>query len=217
MRGRVFVRRDGRTSRARPIRLYRVASGVLPTAPLEPPTTSLNPETANAPPPAIQAMASGKLFRVVSPPEHAKVTAQLASHLTQALEQFAQANGFTEEKPMTLSFGRGTLGLHRSHRAADIYAVDGKGIGAWAQEWNGAMGRAASAPTPQERARFIAEERQRNIGYKLYKALQVHGGWAQPPRYPVQLFGPWTRGEGPHRQISDRTLRAHRDHIHVAR
>jgi hypothetical protein len=109
------------------------------------------------------------------------------------------------------------LGLHRFGRAADFYAIGDKSIGQWAQGWNAAMRQAGAAPNPQERARLLAEEQGRNLGYKLYKALQAHGGWAQPPKYPVQLFGPWTRGEGPHRTISDRLLRAHRDHIHVAK
>lgn len=99
----------------------------------------------------------------------------------------------------------------------DIYGVGGKGIGKWAQEWNAAMQTAAAAKDPQERTRIIEEEKRRNTGYKLYMALQTRGGWAQPPGYPVQLFGPWTRSEGPHKQISDRMLRAHRDHIHVAK
>jgi len=64
---------------------------------------------------------------------------------------------------------------------------------------------------------LVEEEKKRNLGYKLYKALQTQGGWAQPPGFPVQLFGPWTRGEGPHKQISDRLLHAHRDHIHIAK
>jgi hypothetical protein len=53
---------------------------------------------------------------------------------------------------------------------------------------------------------LVEEEKQRNLGYKLYKALQVHGGWAQPQGYPVQLFGPWTRGEArphPRRQVNN--------------
>jgi hypothetical protein len=79
------------------------------------------------------------------------------------------------------------------------------------------MRQAATAPTPQERTRLVAEEQGRNLGYKLYKALQAHSGWAQPPGYPVQLFGPWTRGEGPHKAISDQMLQAHRDHIHIAK
>ena len=113
MRGRGSFRQDRRTIRGRPIRLYRVASGVLPYVPPDSPG-----EAATHAPPSIQPIASGKLFRVVSPPEQATATPQLAQHLSQALEQFAQANGFTEEKPLAISFGRGTLGLHRSNRLA---------------------------------------------------------------------------------------------------
>jgi hypothetical protein len=217
MRPRAFITRDGRRMRARPVRLYRVARAPEQTAPFEQPAPSPHSESASAPPLTIQPMTSGRLFRIVSPPGHAQVTAQLARHLSKALEQFAEANGFTQEKPLILSFGRGTLGLHRSHRAADIYAVGGKGIVVWAQEWIGVMRRAAAASNPQERESLITTEKQRNLGHKLYKALQSHGGWAQPPRFPIQLFGPWTRGEGPHKKISDRLLHAHRDHIHVAR
>ena len=53
--------------------------------------------------------------------------------------------------------------------------------------------------------------------WRLYKALQLHGRWAQPYGHPIQLWGPWTRMEGPWRFISDFLLRAHRDHIHVAK
>src|SRR5262249_42707962 len=116
-----------------------------------------------------------------------------------------------------VSFKRGALGLHRFGRAADIYAVGGKGVGQWAHEWNEAMRKANASTNSQERARLIEEERRRNLGYKLYKALQAHGGWAQPPGFPPQLFGPWTRGEGPHKAISDKLLHAHRDHIHIAK
>jgi hypothetical protein len=126
-------------------------------------------------------------------------------------------NGFSAEQPLDISFGRGTLGLHRFGRAADVYAIGGKGVGQWAHEWNATMRQAASGPNPQERARVVAAEKKRNLGYKLYIALQAHGGWAQPAGYPVQLFGPWTRREGPHKAISDRLLYAHRDHIHVAK
>jgi hypothetical protein len=167
--------------------------------------------------PALQPIPSGQAYRVTSPPEHGLVTPPLASALHQVFEQFAQANGFSAEQPLSIAFGRGTLGLHRFGRAADIYAVGDKGVGQWAHDWNSAMRQAATAPTPQERAPLVAEEQGRNLGYKLYKALQGHGGWAQPPGYPVQLFGPWTRGEGPHKAISDQMLQAHRDHIHIAK
>ena len=107
------------------------------------------------------------------------------------------------------------MGLHQAGRAVDIYGVGGRGMGEWAQAWNAAMRKVASA-APQERAKIAAEEKARNLGYKLYKALQAHGRWAQPDGYPIQLFGPWTRHEGPHKGISDRLLYLHRDHIHVA-
>jgi len=168
-------------------------------------------------PEGAQPIQSGRLYRVTSPPEQALVTAPLARELRQVLEEFGKANGFTPEKPLEITFGRGVLGLHRFARAADIYGVGGKGIGQWAQDWNAAMRQASKASDPQERARIISGEKERNLGYKLYNALQAQGNWAQPQGYPVQLFGPWTRAEGPHKGISDRMLYAHRDHIHVAK
>jgi hypothetical protein len=177
------------------------------------------PTAAEQPPrqPVLQPIPSGQIYRVTSPPEHSLVTPPLASALHRVFEKFARDNRFTAEQPLSVSFGRGTLGLHSLGRAADIYAVGAKGIGQWAHDWNSAMRQAATTPTPQERARLVTEEQGRNLGYKLYKALQAHGGWAQPPDHPVQLFGPWTRGEGPHKEISDQLLQAHRDHIHVAK
>jgi len=201
--------------RLRPVRLYRlkhpraqVQVTIEPSSP---------PETSEPDQPKLQPIVSGKFFRIISPVEESQVTPVLASELGNFLEQFAQANGFSAEQPLSVAFKRGSLGLHRFGRAADIYAAGGKGIGQWAKEWNEAARKANAAANPQERARLIEEEKQRNLGYKLYKALQTHGGWAQPPGFPVQLFGPWTRGEGPHKAISDRLLHAHRDHIHVAR
>ena len=217
---RVIITTDGRVVRLRPVRLHRLTGQRGNTSlpqPQKPPTPSRTPNVASARHLQIQPLPSGQTVRVVSPPEQALVTPVLARELGQALEQFAQANGFTQEKPLTVFFHRGTLGLHRSNRAADIYGVGGKGIGQWALEWNAAMRRAKAAPNAEKRERIIAEEKARNLGHKLYKALQAHGGWAQPPGYPVQLFGPWTRDEGPHKAISDRMLYAHRDHIHVAR
>jgi hypothetical protein len=107
---------------------------------------------------ALQPIPSGQAYRVTSPPEHGLVTPPLASALHQVFEQFAQANGFSAEQLLSVSFGRGTLGLHRSGRAADIYAVGEKGFSQWAHAWNSAMRQAASAPNPQERARLVAEE-----------------------------------------------------------
>jgi hypothetical protein len=206
---------DGRTARVRPVRFYRLKHQHIQAY------VAVQPEAQPKPPepdqPKLQPIQSGQLYRVVSPPEEALVTPQLGKELSKALEQFARSNGFNDERPMTIGFRCGTLGLHRFGRAADIYAVGGKGIGQWAQEWNEVMRKTKTAADPQGRVRAIEEEKQRNLGYKLYKALQAHGGWAQPKGYPVQLFGPWTRGEGPHKAISDQLLNAHRDHIHVAR
>jgi hypothetical protein len=202
-------------ARLRPVRLYRLKRH--PTHVHVTIQPSPQPETAEPQSPKPQSIQSGKYYRVVSTAEEATVTPQLASELSKALEQFAQTNGFTAEQPLDIAFKRGVLGLHRFGRAADIYGVGPKGIGQWAKEWNEAMRKSGAAPNPQERAKLVEDEKKRNLGYKLYKALQAHGGWAQPPGFPLQLFGPWTRGEGPHKSISDRLLQAHRDHIHVAR
>ena len=205
----------GRVTRLRPVRLFRLKHPRAQVQVTVQPTTQ--PETTEPDQPKLQPIVSGKFFHVNSSAEESQVTSVLASELSNFLEQFAQSNGFSAEQPLSVVFKRGTLGLHRFGRAADIYAAGGKGIGQWAKEWNEAARKANSAPNPQERARLVEEEKKRNLGYKLYKALQTHGGWAQPPGFPVQLFGPWTRGEGPHKQISDRLLNAHRDHIHIAK
>jgi len=215
MMGRTIRTPDGRMARLRPVRLFRLRHPPAQVqVTIQPPP---QPEPAEPTKPKLQPFPSGQFYRVASPAEEALVTPPLATELGKALEQFALSNGFSAEQPLGVAFKRGTLGLHRFGRAADVYAVGDKGIGQWAHEWNEAMRKANAATNPQERARLVEEERRRNLGFKLYKALQAHGGWAQPPKYPVQLFGPWTRGEGPHRAISDRLLHAHRDHIHVAR
>jgi hypothetical protein len=206
---------DGRIARLRPVRFYRLKHPHRQTQGTIQP--SAQPESADPGQLKLQPIANGQFYRVLSPAREGLVTPQLANELSKALEQFARSNGFNDERPMTIGFRCGTLGLHRFGRAADIYAVGGKGIGQWAQEWNEVMRKTKAAADPQGRVRAIEEEKQRNLGYKLYKALQAHGGWAQPKGYPVQLFGPWTRGEGPHKAISDQLLNAHRDHIHVAR
>ena len=228
MMNRVIRTPDGRLVQLRPVRLFRpTPSGTQTPVQMTPPPHTARPNASSqpaplaaeqtTPDPALQPIPSGQTYRVTSPPEHSLVTPPLASTLHQVFEQFAPANGFSAEQPLSISFGRGTLGLHRFGRAADIYAVGEKDLSQWAHDWNSAMRQAATAPTPQERARLVAEEQARNLGYKLYKALQNHGGWAQPPGYPVQLFGPWTRGEGPHKAISEQLLQAHRDHIHIAK
>ena len=210
---RGFIRSGGRAMGMRPVRLFRMPGRMA--------TPSQRVRPAGAPGAHVhrgRPIRSGRFHRVLWPSAVPILAVpELADYLSVVLEEFAQASGSTSDEPLKIGLRPGTMGLHRSGRAVDIYEVGGKGIGQWAQEWNAAMRTAAAAKDPQERTRIIDEEKARNTGYKLYKALQARGGWAQPPGYPVQLFGPWTRGEGPHKQISDRMLRAHRDHIHVAK
>jgi len=174
------------------------------------------PEPRGAQEEAAAPLSSGRFFRVTSAPEEALVTSDLARELTSVLEEFGERRGFTVEKPLDILFGRGVLGLHRFHRAADIYAVGGTSIAEWVSRWNAAMQRARSADTARGQ-QIVESEKDGNLGYRLYMALQMGARWAKPPGYPVQLFGPWTRTDGPHMAISDRLLYAHRDHIHVAR
>jgi hypothetical protein len=191
-----------RVARSRPVRAVRVRPS----------------RVVARPRPSRRRISSGRFHRMLWPADHPIVVVDdLADHLNAVLEQFAQAAGSTTEGPLEIVLRPGTLGLHRTGRAVDIYGVGGKGIGQWAIEWNAAQRTAVATKDPAEKARIIKEEKKRNLGYRLYKALQARGGWAQPSRYPVQLFGPWTRGEGPHKGISDRLLRAHNDHIHVAK
>src|SRR5215510_12522968 len=143
---RVIRTPDGRLVQLRPVRLYRVTPPG-PQAPVQMTTQRTarpNPSSQPAPAadeqtrrqPALQPIPSGQTYRVTSPPEHSLVTPPLATALHQVFEQFAQANGFSAEQPLSVSFRRGTLGLHRSSRAADIYAVAEKGLSQWATEWN---------------------------------------------------------------------------------
>jgi hypothetical protein len=141
----------------------------------------------------------GLAYRVNSGPGNAPVTEELAAELSRVLERFARELGFTELRPVKIEFDKGTLGHHRVGRATDIYGVEGIGLDKWKANWD---------------ARRAGHS---NLGWRLYKALQAHGRWAQPYGYPIQLFGPWTREEGPWKFISDRLLAAHRDHIHVAK
>ncbi len=118
---------------------------------------------------------------------------------------------------MPLIFKPGVVGHHKVGRAADIYSVAGKGLDEWKQRWDHAVARAHEAASSEARAGILEQARRQNAGWRLYKALQDHGRWAQPYGYPIQLFGPWTRTEGPWKYISEGLLRAHRDHIHVAK
>jgi 3-keto-5-aminohexanoate cleavage enzyme len=85
------------------------------------------------------------------------------------------------------------------------------------KRWDEAHRRARSAFDDKTRRAILANEHRCNLGWRLYKALQLYGCWSQPYGYPIQLFGPWTRSEGPWKYISDFLLNAHRDHIHAAK
>jgi hypothetical protein len=148
----------------------------------------------------------GGAYRIDSPPEWARVTPDLAAELLRVLERFAREAGFTTERKVSVFFKPGIFGHHQVGRAADIYGVNGVGIDEWKRRWD----RACTCGSVQA-------ERRRNLGWRLYKALQKYGRWSQPYGYPIQLFGPWTRREGPWRFISDFLLKAHADHIHVAK
>ena len=87
----------------------------------------------------------------------------------------------------------------------------------WKRRWDEACGRTARFAPRAARQIVTKTEPITNLGWRLYKALQRYGRWSQPYGYPIQLFGPWTRSEGPCKHISDRLLRAHHDHIHVAK
>jgi len=167
--------------------------------------------------PALAPLPSGSAYHIVSPPASALVTRELANELGRVLERFARDASFSERNPVRLFFRPGVVGHHQVGRAADLYAVDGQGLDQWKQRWDESVERATRAGSAEEREAIMRKERAGNLGWRLYKTLQLHGRWARPAGYPVQLFGPWTRTEGPWRLISDRLLQAHRDHLHVAR
>ena len=158
-------------------------------------------------------VSSGSGFRVDSPPENGLVTYLLHEELRRVLERFAREAGFDERNKIGIVFRPGIFGHHKIGRAADIYEVGGVGFDVWKSRWNKAERCAAASGNK----RVIDMERRKNLGWRLYKALQTYGRWSQPYGYPIQLFGPWTRSEGPWKHISDFLLQAHRDHIHVAK
>ncbi len=183
----------------------------------------------------------GRAVRVVTPPGRSIVTPELADAVETVLDRLAHAAGFGPERPLRVAFSRGYQAHspgHREGRALDIAAVGGRSLREWERCWTSVLRAARRLPTAQERAAVVGAERRRNLGYRLYKALQDHGGWRvdrhgwRPYRGVVQLFGPWTPTEGPwtalHITAPDPTQRcrladqawvfhAHRDHIHVAR
>lgn len=160
---------------------------------------------------------SGRAYRVVSPPHHGIVTPTLAAELSRVLERFARDAGFTPDCPVSITFEPGTVGHHRVNRAADVYAVGGIRLDDWKRRWDAALDVARRRSMPEERAAVLRAERRRNLGWRLHRAIIRYGRWSQPYGFPIQVFGPWTRSDGPWRYISDRLLHAHRDHIHVAK
>ncbi len=174
-------------------------------------------DTAPDPVGRLVPISSGRAYRIVSPPESALVTRELAAELARVLERFAMEAGFNDGNAARLFFKPGVVGHHRVGRAADIYGVQGAGLDSWKRRWDGVLATAARSSDPGRRHLRVEQERRDNLGWRLYKTLQRDGKWSQPTGYPVQLFGPWTRTEGPWTPISDRLLHAHRDHIHVAK
>ena len=171
----------------------------------------INPDSINVP------VQSGSNFRVDSPPENALVTRELAAELERVFELFGSKARKDGKGRVGVFFKPGIFGHHKVGRAADIYAVGGIGFEHWKRDWDAALIAGSRLACERERQGILNDERRKNLGWHLYKALQTYGRWSQPSGYPIQLFGPWTRSEGPWRFISDFLLKAHRDHIHVAR
>jgi hypothetical protein len=163
------------------------------------------------------AIRSGKHFRVDSPPVNALVTPKLAYELYRVLDRFGRDVTGGCGNRVEVFFKPGIFGHHKVGRAADIYAVGGIGFDIWKRQWDAAQRKVARANNAFERWKILDNERRHNLGWRLYKTLQNCGRWSQPYGFPIQLFGPWTREEGPWKYISDFLLNAHRDHIHVAK
>jgi hypothetical protein len=189
----------------------------------------------------LRPIGGGAGYRIVTPASRAAVVPELAAAIESVLERFAQQAGFTRAQPLRVAFVRGYQADspgHREGRAVDIAAVAGQSFSAWKRQWDEAMSAAHRLSSAEDRTAAITRERIRNLGYRLYKALQDHGGWRvdergwRPYRGIVQLFGPWTAVEGPwtamnngnpadaqRQRLADQAwvFRAHQDHIHVAR
>ncbi len=160
---------------------------------------------------------SGENFRVDSPASYSFVTPELAAELERVLELFGAKTRNDGKGRVGVFFKPGIFGHHKVGRAADIYAVGGIGFEDWKRDWNAALHSCFAIASEDERRARLSDERRKNLGWQLYKTLQTCGRWSQPHGYPIQLFGPWTRSEGPWKYISDFLLNAHRDHIHVAK
>jgi hypothetical protein len=189
----------------------------------------------------LRPIASGETYRLISSKLGRLVRPELAEALKTVFERFAREHGFTPENPLEIRLMRGFQAGSHGHaegRAADIAAVGSKGLLEWKQEWDRAMTAAEEFPDSQRRIEAMTAEQKRNLGYRLYRALQEHSGWRvdskgwQPYRGVMQLFGPWTATEGPWRtmhikdpspyqqqRLADQkwVFQAHQDHIHVAR
>ena len=171
---------------------------------------------AAAPSRSLTEIRSGSAYRVQTPGP-LLVTTELAAELNKVLERFAQDAGFTSANPVSVQFKPGIFGHHKVGRAADIYGVGGLGMEVWKKKWDEANKLAGKQRPTRPTSPTLIHERKANLGWRLYQALKNYGRWSQPYGYPIQLFGPWTRTEGPWKYISDFLLHAHRDHIHVAK
>ena len=160
---------------------------------------------------------SGRSYRIDSPACDALVTPVLARELERVLETFGSRVGRNKGRRIGIFFKPGSFGHHQVGRAVDIYAVGGCGLDEWKRLWDDMCWHCSCIADGEGRRVSILNARRKNLGWQLYKALQTCGSWAKPCGYPIQLFGPWTRSEGPWKQISDFLLNAHRDHIHVAK
>jgi hypothetical protein len=160
---------------------------------------------------------SGRNFRVDSPAANGLVSRVLAAELERVLEIFGSHAHSEGKGPIGVYFKPGIFGHHKVGRAADIYAVGGIGFEHWKSDWDAALRNCSQVINESKRRAILNEERRKNLGWQLYKALQTCGRWSQPSGFPIQLFGPWTRSEGPWHFISDFLLKAHCDHIHVAK
>ena len=182
------------------------------------PPTVISPSATVAPVPTRVPVPGGALYRVATTDAaRTAVTPALAAELARAFSIFAQEAGATADAPIEILIAPGIFGHHQIGRAADVYGVGGRGIDAWWRRWEQMLARIAHVTNPLDRRLVRETGEKENLGWRLYKALQLHGRWAQPYGHPIQLFGPWTRSEGPWRFISDFLLHAHRDHIHVAK
>jgi len=184
---------------------------------------------------------SGHAYRIASLPARGLVTPELAEALEMVFEHLARERGFRPEEPLAIRLSRGFAAGSYGHsegRAADIDAVGGKSILEWKREWDQAVARAEAVADPQQQASDIVNEKDRNLGYRLYSTLLEHGGWRvdlagwRVYRGVTQLFGPWTATDGPWKpmdlknpthyqrlRLGDQqwVYAAHGDHIHVAK